>query len=194
MMTTHVDARALEQFQGNGGDTEGSPISRINKLPGEVLLEIFDSYRKGFKYIKQWNRIDGWFKLSHVCRKWREAVLASSSRLDLRLFLTVSHHINAALMRRLPPLPIVLNYEMGVRTARDHDRIVAALKYCDRVREIAFRGSGSGLDKFLKATKRSFPVLESLELCHSSSGFDLKLPHKFLGGSAPFIIICNGAR
>jgi hypothetical protein len=153
-----------------------------------VLLEIFDSYREDFKYLPDysghWSRIDGWFKLAHVCQKWRRIVFTSTSRLDLQLCFTVYKYVNAAMMRHLPPLPIVLDCSMGARTARDHDRIVHALKYCDRIREIAFIGSGPGLDKILKATKRSFPALESLKLCHDA-GLLLKLPPTFLGGSEP---------
>jgi F-box-like len=160
----------------------------INDFPEEVLLDIFDSYREKFyvsNYARDWSRANGWFKLAHVCQKWRRIVLTSTSRLDLQLYLTVYNYVNAVMMRRLPPLPIVLDCSMGARTTRDHARIVHALKYCDRIREIAFIGSGPGLNKILKATKRSFPALESLKLCHNSRGRGLILPPTFLGGSTP---------
>ena len=36
-------------------------------------------------YERRWNRIHGWFKVVHVCQKWRRIVLGSPSRLDLSL-------------------------------------------------------------------------------------------------------------
>jgi hypothetical protein len=64
--------------------------------------------------------------------------------------------VYGAMMHHLPPLPILLNYRMiGAGTATDHNRIVAALEYCDRVREVVYIGSDAVLDKFLKAMKRS---------------------------------------
>ena len=65
-------------------DTEQSPNLTINHLPDEMLLEIFDSYRQiTDQYDHQWRKKHVWFNLTHVCRKWRAIMFASSSRLDL---------------------------------------------------------------------------------------------------------------
>src|SRR5258708_14705304 len=59
--------------------------SNNDKLPEDVLLEIFDVYRQLYElqsgYEKLWN--SRWFRLAHVCQSWRRVVLFSSSRLRL---------------------------------------------------------------------------------------------------------------
>lgn len=72
------------QVKAPATDTEHSPSSTINHLPGEVVLEIFDSYRQDVDpYNHQWRGKHVWVILAHVCRKWRAVVFASASRLDL---------------------------------------------------------------------------------------------------------------
>ncbi|KAI0302769.1 hypothetical protein BC826DRAFT_432223 [Russula brevipes] len=87
---------------------------------------------------------------------------------------------------RLPPLPIVIDYRYKyTKTSKDIGRLLAALKRCDRVREITFRGASRDFNKFLKATKRPFPLLESLELCNETQSDRITLPATFLRGSVP---------
>ena len=141
---------------------------KFNKLPEEVLLEIFDSYRRVLKYVdsyqismsgvsrrhrhehqpvrmyeRRWNRKHGWFKLVHVCRKWRRIVLESPSRLDLSLVLIEHNPGNVKTIRRLPSLPIRIDYAHSIPTSNDVNRVVAALKQCDRVRGVVFKGRDS---------------------------------------------------
>ena len=193
-----------------------SPWSKVDKLPEEILLEIFDSYRRVLKhdvsnqraggryrydylldpiYERQWNRKHGWFKLVHVCRKWRRIVLGSPSRLDLSLFLTEQNpgRMQTVYTPRLPPLPIRVDYSNPLRapTNKDVDRMVAALKQRDRrVRGVVFKAQGlrqqQQLEKVFKALKRPFPTLERLEIYRSSiDDWELQLPPTFLRGSAP---------
>ena len=192
-----------------------SPCSKIDKLPEEVLLEIFDSYRRVLThdvyelrevprhqyehllvpiYERQWNRKHGWFKLVHVCRKWRRIVLASPSRLDLSLVL-IKHNpgkMQTVYTPRLPPIPIRIDYDHSFRTMtnKDIDRVVAALRQRDRrVRGIVFKGGDlqqQQLEKVFKAMKRPFPSLERLEIYRSSlDDRKLQIPPTFLRGSAP---------
>ena len=54
----------------------------IDVLQDDVLLEVFDSYRKLVIQIDgMWN----WQPLLHVCRRWRYLVLESPRRLDLQI-------------------------------------------------------------------------------------------------------------
>ena len=57
----------------------------INNLSKDVLLEVFDAYRRNVelltRYENIWNSRDGWFKLAHVCPRWRRLVLMSPTRL-----------------------------------------------------------------------------------------------------------------
>jgi hypothetical protein len=128
----------------------------------------------------------GWFKLIHVCRRWRTVVLGSSSRLDLRFVLTpkISGNMKTIMSRHFPPLPIEISYHSLHRTAKARDivRMLTALKRRDRIRRITFAGNPTDLKKFFKAADSPLPALESLELRHEYSQ-ELDIPHTFLGGS-----------
>src|SRR6266581_2643183 len=119
-----------------------SPRATIRSIPNEVLLEIFVSFRQSFEhegdYERIWNSNKGWFKLAHVCREWRQIVLTSPSRLHLRLLLTEHRSGRAFAIRRLPPLPIVVDYRSGAWLAQTQLRMISALSYPDRVCGIAF--------------------------------------------------------
>ncbi len=82
----------------------------INNLPNELLLEIFDFYRQGISRRQKWREKYIWFNLSRVCKIWRAIVFASSSRLDVCLYLKPK---NATHMKTLMStdalIPIVRN-------------------------------------------------------------------------------------
>ena len=83
--------------------------------PNEILLEIFDSFRQSLqrerRYENIWNSNKGWFKLAHVCREWRQVVLTSPSRLHVRLLVTIFRSGRSIAIRRLPPLPIIVDHK-----------------------------------------------------------------------------------
>jgi hypothetical protein len=168
-------------------DTEQSPNLTINHLPDEVLLEIFDSYRQGIgHYDRRWKKKYVWFNLTHVCRKWRAVMFASSSRLDLGITVGPKKpgHIKTILSGHLP---ILINYNRMHReiTGSALWRMRAALKqHRDRVREINFGGTRANFDKFFELTNCPFPVLESLVL-RLENHYDAKFPDTFLRGADP---------
>jgi len=137
-------------------------------------------------YERQWNSSHGWFKLAHVCRKWRRIVLESPSRLDLSLVLIAHNLANVKTVstRRLPSLPIRIDYPYGTPTSNGVNRVVAALQQRDRVRGVVFKGNDSQLEKVFREMTCSFPALERLEI-KGVYGDDLNLPPRFLRGSAP---------
>jgi F-box-like len=151
---------------------EQSPanLTNINRLPDEVLLEIFDLYRQSIinQYDYQWRKKYGWFNLAHVCRRWHAAMFASTSRLDLNIVVGPEKpsHIKTILSGHLP---ILIDYSdpygpSGIITASALWRMHAALRHRNRVREISFGGYGVTFKKFIKATNYHFPALESLVL------------------------------
>lgn len=141
----------------------------IDKLPREVLLEIFDCYRLSFSHQKSrlrvWNNKNGWFKLAHVCHKWRYVVLASPRRLRLLLFLAESTPTKAAALesQSLSQLPIHLDFTRVVWNAGAKNRLISALRYPNRVLTIAIDGS-KHFDKISKALDLPFPALVDFEL------------------------------
>ena len=170
---------------------EESPKSAINNLPNELLIEVFDFYRQDVKEdYYRWSMNLGWFKLIHVCRRWRIVVLGSSSCLDLRFVLTpkiVSGKMKTIMSHHFPPLPVEINYNFWSETAKDKDfaRMPTHLKPCDRIRGITFAGQTADLNKFFKKADCPFPALESLDLhCVGDRRSDgLAIPDTFLRGS-----------
>ena len=138
-------------------------------------MEIFDSYLQAFErdppYEWIWNGKNGWFKLAHVCRKWRCVVLSSSSRLHARLLFAPCRPPSAIILTRLPPLPIIINYGTTlIRSLKEQNGVAAALRYPDRVRKISIRRQDLVLDKVYRAMNHPFPTLETFEL------FDPRVP------------------
>ena len=147
----------------------------IGKLPGDVLLEIFDFYLDKAP-------IEAWHTLVHVCQKWRNVVFGSPQRLELRLHCTESTPVRRTL-DAWPLLPIVvLGYgyeEWGA------DNIVAALEHNDRIPQMElFDFPSSQMEKVLAEMRRPFPALKYLHL-QSIGGTVPAVPDSFLGGSAP---------
>ena len=146
----------------------------INRLPNEVLLEVFDSYRQSFndQYDDQWRKKYAWFNLAHVCRRWRAVVFGSYSYLDLNIVVGPEKpaHIKTFLSGYFK-LPILIDYSpcssgpLREITGSALWRMHAALKCRDRVREISFGGWVVGFpEKFISGANHHFPALESLVL------------------------------
>ncbi|KAH9039817.1 hypothetical protein EDB85DRAFT_1927916 [Lactarius pseudohatsudake] len=158
-----------------------------DKLPGDVLLEIFDAYRQLHEYQpdyeKLWNSRDGWFKLAHVCRNWRHIVLLSPSRLQVHLLFNPRRSPTDPVLRRLPLFPILVDYRTGPWTDKEERLALAAIKHRSRVRGIVVQRPCFA--KLLKALGRPFPKLERLEISPPYIHHVLVLPTTFLSGSAP---------
>ncbi|KAH9079644.1 hypothetical protein EDB83DRAFT_1296462 [Lactarius deliciosus] len=163
----------------------------IDKLPEDVLLEIFGAYRQDMelqpRYEKVWNSRNGWFKLAHVCRSWRRVVLSSPFHLHVHLLFTPRRSSRAGVLSRLPPLPILIDYCAASWTGREVNPAVVAIRHRSRVRGIAFRRSYTDTTaKLLRSLSHPFPKLESLEI-YPTYGWcsqGLILPTTFLSGSA----------
>jgi hypothetical protein len=172
VLTFHVvQISSTIYSHNNPNDHQLSPRTTIRSIPNEVLLEIFDSFRQSFQregdYERAWNSNDGWFKLAHVCREWRQLVLTSPSRLHIRLLFTRHRSGRAIAIRRLPPLPIVVDYRSGAWTVKTQLRMISALSYPDRVCGITFNmchRQSKHSPKLFAAMNQPFPALKSLEL------------------------------
>jgi hypothetical protein len=164
----------------------------INNLLEDVLLEIFDAYRKDIellpRYEKIWNSSDGWFKLTHVCQRWRRLVHLSPTRLHVHLLLTPRRSSRVLMLKNLPPFPVLVDYHFISSTETEDNLALAALRHRSRVRGIVLRRSYyRDMAKLLRSLSHPYPELESLEICPSypqDHGL-LMLPATFLSGSAP---------
>ena len=152
----------------------------INKLPDEVLLDIF-GFCMAYPLPPPPYEDDAWHTLVHVCRWWRYVVFGSSRRLNLRLLCT-----NGRLGKTLdiwPELPIVVHVDdwetlpMPLVTS-----VISVLKRSDRVCKIII---GNVQNRLLLVTMNEpFPALIELELASFKVGLPI-LPDSFLGGYVP---------
>ena len=150
----------------------------IGMLPDDVLLEIFDRYKKNDGHIN-WN----WVLLVHVCRRWRQVVFSQPLCLELQILCTSITPVKKNL-DIWPALPIAISSFCYDITNDDEDNIITALKHIDRVWDIKLHVNYSELEKIATVMQEPFPVLKSLYI-NSQNSKTAALPAKFLGGSAP---------
>jgi hypothetical protein len=167
------------------GNGRHSPIYTLN---GDVLLNVFHLYRladpdeyeeddSGLNF--EWDRQRWWYKLTHVCRLWRNLILGSPSRLDLNLLCTYGVPV-ADMLAHSPPLPLTMYYEGGDReiTADDESGILLALSQRNRVRRISFSMPTQKMRKAIAAMDGQFPVLERMYII-SRTASEVVLPVTF---------------
>ena len=165
------------------------PVTRINVkidvLPDDVLLGIFDFYVKTFSLFlypsrKGWT--EAWQSLVHVCRRWRTLVFGSPRCLDLRLLCTPRTPARNTL-DVWPALPLEIEGHMDPTSRMDN--IIAALGQSNRVCRVSLWSlADRQLEQVLAAMQVPFPELAVLQL--SSNGEALAvIPDWFLDGSAP---------
>jgi hypothetical protein len=123
----------------------------------------------------------------HVCRKWRNVVLESPLRLNLR----IRCHPKTPTREKLdiwPALPIVLTqcYD-GWQPEWGVVNVAVALEQNNRICQIDLWGvPTSQMEEILAAMHKTFPVLTDLSLDSDDETLvTLVDPDLFLGGSAP---------
>ena len=171
------------------GDTDSDsdqlyPLVTIDKLPEDVLLEIF-VYVLRAKWGETEEHERGWRTLVHVCKRWRSVVFSSPRRLELQLYCTNKRPVKK-LLDIWPPLPIYIhaNYYAEKSPTKGVTNLMAALKQHDRVCGIFIFCVPTSLLKRSLAMKKPFPALTHLTLWSKDEKAPV-LPDSFLGGSAP---------
>jgi len=149
----------------------------IHNLDDDSLLTIFSFCRpvvwekEGIpapRFLEggEWTRERWWYKLVHVCQRWRYLILGSPSHLGLSL--VCAHTTPVADMLKSSPhlshLPLIIDHldEKRDVTAESKEGILLALRHRDRVRRIRLRMSIPNLQKLLMAIDDEFPLLEHL--------------------------------
>jgi hypothetical protein len=118
--------------------------------------------------IEGWERGRWWYKLAHVCQRWRNIVLGSSAYLGVSLVCTNGTPV-ADMLANSPPLPLVVEYTLDEDediTAQDEEAAILALKQYDRVRRVRLGMSLTSLQKFITAMDEEYPILEYLIIAH----------------------------
>jgi hypothetical protein len=149
----------------------------IHTLDDDSLLHLFYLYRppifdgdedEGELVTggRGWDRELWWYKLAHVCQRWRNLIFGSASYLGLCLVCTFGMPI-ADMLAHSPPFPLVIDYIDDIHdpTAEDEEGITLALEQRDRVRRI--RLGIPNLQKLIITMDGDYPVLEYLILSPS---------------------------
>ena len=164
---------------GTGTDQVCSRVT-MNKLPDEVLLDIF-GFCMTCSLPPPAYKDDAWHTLVHVCRRWRYVVFGSPRRLNLRLLC-----INRRRVKTLdiwPELPIIILVDN--RALLSIANVVPVLKRNDRVCKIVLDNvPGPLFARLAKKMAEPFPALIELELTSFNVDSPM-LPDSFLGGSVP---------
>ena len=155
--------------------------STIDSLSDDVLLCIFDSYRRDLECGGMWP----WGDLVHVCQRWRHVVFAYPGYLDLRLRCKSKTDVRATL-DIWPTLPLSIHAILYHKDV-DEDDLIGALEHRDRITGIDLGGfKCSQLTKCMALMQEPFPVLKSLEL-RADDNTMIVITDTFLGGSAPLL-------
>ena len=153
----------------------------IDVLSDDVLVHVFNFYRRGFKYHDlSWP----WDVLIHVCQRWRHIIFAWPHHLDVLVDCQSGKHVARA-PHVWPGLPIGI----WLKLHREYgDNVIAAiLGHRDCIGRIAFPDlTRSQLERCIALMQRPFPILRYLLLRCSSSEPPI-ITDAFLGGSAPHL-------
>lgn len=166
-------------------------FTSIHILGNESLLDIFSHCRpllsedEALKDLNMemgdWDHGRWWYKIAHVCRRWRYLVLASASHLGLYLFCTYGTPV-ADMLAHSPPFPLIIDFgdEDHEVTDQDEDGILLAFRRRRRVLRIRLRMPTSKLRRLVVAMDGEFPVLEHLYIKPmTNNDKDLGLPGTF---------------
>ena len=147
------------------------PTVSIHILDDESLLNVFFLYRPTifdgdeddkvrFRGGRGWNRERWWYKLVHVCQRWRRLILGSTFFLGLCLVCTSGTPV-ADMLEHSPHLPLVIDYDYETcDITAEAEGMILALKQRNRVRRIRLHIPASNLQMFNMAIDDEYPVLE----------------------------------
>ncbi|KAI0276395.1 hypothetical protein BGY98DRAFT_1187837 [Russula aff. rugulosa BPL654] len=149
-----------------------SHATSVHILDDDSLLNIFHLYRPfllgedrdiivRMEGAGKWVGERWWYRLAHVCQRWRNLILESASYLGLCLLCTLGTPV-ADMLVHSPPLPLVIDYRHHDISAEDKEAIVLALEQRDRVRRIRFYIPVLELEELIIAIDGEYPILEYL--------------------------------
>ena len=165
---------------------DSSPvIASIHIIDNDSLLNVFYLYRpfllgedddnedsRVFGGAGQWDRGHWWYKIAHVCRRWRNVVLESAAYLGISLVCTNGTPV-ADMLAYSPPLPLVVDYSLREDsdiTTEDEEGAILALKQYNRVRHVRLIMPATSLQKFIVAMDDEYPILQYLIIWNPAEG------------------------
>ena len=165
-------------------------------LPEDTLLEIFDIHRLDTMV---WSR-DGhrwdWFRLAHVCRRWRDVISISPHRLDLWILcksggVPIERILGSS---SWSSVPLIVRFKASPRNdkllqRRLPDNIAAALCHWDRICEIDLDVTRPLAGSIVEVIHESpLQALKSFRVTvDNATEPPILIRNSFLGGSAPHL-------
>ena len=135
-------------FQFEDDRSPSTTVTSIHILDNDSLLNIFYLYRPihpeedecdntCILERSEWGAELWWYKLAHVCQRWRGLILASARYLELCLVCTYGSPV-VDILAHFPPLPLILDYVDKDRelTVEDEEGTCHALRHRDRLYRI----------------------------------------------------------
>ena len=154
--------------------SNGPPTASIHVLDDDSLLHVFFVYRPFLLGEDQddnarlwggranWARGRWWYKLAHVCQRWRNVILGSASYLDISLVCAIGTPV-ADMLAHSPPLPLFVDYFGTVHiTTDDEEGMILALKQRDRVCRVRLKLPITSLQRSIVVIEEEYPILECL--------------------------------
>ena len=155
-----------------------SPLTAsIHMLDDDSLLNVFYLYRpfllgeddddednRLFGGNGGWDRGRWWYKVAHVCQRWRNIVFGSAAYLGVSLVCTNGTPVADMLANSLP-LPLVIDYsfdEDSDITAEGEEGAILALNQYDRVLRVRLIMPATSLQKLITTMGDEYPILEHL--------------------------------
>ena len=134
------------------------------------------------------DKFTAWYTLVRVCRTWRNIVLGSPLRLNLRIYCAPHRTQARKTIVAWPALPIIVVDDCD--DIRDNekwaDNIVAVFEHSDRICLLdLYQLRSWQLEKVLAAMQQPFLALTRLFLWLEDGETASVVPESFLGGSAP---------
>ncbi|KAN0114206.1 hypothetical protein V8E52_007004 [Russula decolorans] len=183
---------------------QGTPI---HILSNDALLSVFSLCRPVFLYDDEaednrnleggdWGDECWWYKLVHVCRRWRYLIFGSPSYLRLCLVCTTGTPV-AHMLANSPPLPLIIDHILKDQdhdiTAEDEEGILLVLQHHHhRVQRIRLEMPVPNLQKLVTAMDEEFPMLEFLYItAPTEQDASLVLPQTFQAPHLRHLVLDN---
>ena len=170
----------------------------IHTLDGDSLLHVFylcrpflgDEYGPAeWSYNRYW-----WYRLAHICQRWRNIIFGSASYLGLSLVCTYGTPV-ADMLAHSPPLPLVIGYFVKDRdlTTEDEEGLILALKQRDRVRRVRFGDAVK--QKLFVDIDEEYPILEYLYITRrkEDNSTNLRFPETFHAPHLRYLLLSGFA-
>jgi hypothetical protein len=174
----------------------------IHILDDDSILNVFHIYRSSILCEDEdedarlvggnspWVSEHWWYKLAHVCQRWRNLILGSASYLGLCLVCTKGTPV-ADMLAHSPSLPLVIDHldEYHNIAAEDEEGTILALKQRHRVRRVRLQMPVADLQRLIVSIDEEYPILEYLLIMHRDNSTALIFSETFQASNLRYLAL-----